>query len=706
MKRVAARLTALFEAERETFPLWLPVALGGGIVSWFLLPWQTQRLGLAVALAGLGLALLVLRRRWPAALVLVMLTGLMAAEWRSARVAHVVLPVRTVATMTARIEATEPRQARDQLRLLLAVEQWDVADPQLPARVRLTLRGAAAERVLATPGLGAGARIRARAMLSPPAGPALPGGYDIARSLWFDGVGATGLIAGDLVLLNAVPAPEGVTAWLAQARLALAARIRAAVAGDAGAVAAVFVTGERGAVSLDAAEAVRNAGLAHLLSISGLHIAVVVGGDILMVRRLLALWPWLALRLPVRTLALGAGAAAGLIYTLLAGGEVPTVRAMLATLIVLIGMVAGREAISLRLLATAAFVILLVRPEVLLEPSFQMSFAAVGAIIALYESPYGKRWLAPQEGGAGWLTQLARGVGVLLVTGLAAELVLSPIALFHFQQSGLYGMAANLLAIPLTTFGIIPALGIGLLGDMIGLGSVSYLPAGWLVEALLQIAATISAWPGAVARLPVMPGLGFGALVAGGLWLMLWQTRIRLAGLPLLVMGVVLAIGRPPADLLISHDGRHVALRDASGDLVMLRPRAGAFLQETWGSGLAAKSSGRTFDSLVGMDCSRDACFGTVRGEDGKGGLKLLATRSRDWLVRADMEPACAAADLVVSERELPEWCQPKWLRLGRHELDTRGAVAIWLARGRILGARDDLGDHPWGGARREAPPV
>jgi len=690
-----ARLAPLIDAERENLPLWLPVALGAGVAAWFLLPWEAQRLGLAVALAGLGAAFLLMHRRWFGALALVMLLGLGAMEWRSALAAHVVLPERTVTSLTAQIEAIEPRAARDQLRFVLKARDWEVPDDRLPDRVRVSLRGAAADRALALPGLGVGAVIEARVMLSPPAGPAVPGGYDMAQTLWFEGVGATGNILGEPSLIAPAPPPSVLSGWLAEARRRLTARIIKAVPGEAGAVAAVFVTGDRGAVPLDTAQNVRDSGLAHLLSISGLHIAVVVGGMILLVRRLLALWPWLALRVPVRLVALLAGAAAGLGYTLLAGGAVPTVRAMIATLIVILGLIAGREAFSLRLLAAAAFLILLVRPEVLIGPSFQMSFAAVASIIALYESQLGRRWLAAREEDAGWLSRFVQGLAALLATGLVAELVLSPIGLFHFQQSGLYGVIANLFAIPLASFGIIPALVLGLLGDALGVGAQSYQPAGWLVAWLLKIASYTSDLPGAIARLPVMHNLSYAALVIGGLLVLLCRSQLRFAGVPFLVMGLVLAVGRPPPDVLISRDGRHMALRLASGELAFLRPRAGDFLRDSWGAAVAGDGDGRSFDYLPGMDCSRDACLGTLTGAR-SGQLRVLATRSRDWLERADMAPACASADLVVSERDVPDWCRPRWLTLDRAALEKRGAIALWLDRGRVVGAIDNKGDHPW----------
>ena len=690
------RLRALLEDQREALPLWLPVALGAGIAAWFLLPWASQRMALAVALAGLGLAALLLRRRWAGALLLVMLAGLAITQWRVASTAHVVLTARTVAAFTARVEAMEPRAARDQLRLTLAVESWEVPDPRLPQRLRVSLRGAAADRALAS-GLAPGARIAARAALSPPPGPIVPGGHDMARSLWFEEIGATGTLLGGPRLIAPAPPSSGPLAWLASARQRLTAHIRSALPGETGAVAAVFVTGDRGAVPLDTAQAIRDSGLAHLLSISGLHIAVVVGGVVVLTRRLLALSPWLALRLPLRLIALVAGAMAGLGYTLLAGAEVPTVRAMLATLIIIAGLIAGREAFSLRLLATAAFLILLVRPEVLLGPSFQMSFAAVAAIIALYESPMGRRWLAPREDAPGLLARFGHGLAALLATGLVAEMVLSPIALFHFQQSGLYGVLANLFAIPLASFGIIPALALGLFADALGLGTIAYQPAGWLTSWLIDIARATADMPGAVARLPVMHGLAYAAMVCGALLIILCRGPLRLAGVPFLAMGLVLALGRPPPDLLVSPDGRHVGLRLPSGELALLRPRAGSFLRDSWASALAARDGGRSFDSLSGMACTEDACTGTVSGARG-GEFRLLATRSRNWFKEADLAPACRVADIVVSERTLPGWCQPRWLKLDAETLARRGAIALWLDGPRITGALDRTGDYPWYG--------
>ncbi len=694
-ERLAARWWAFAEAERESLPLWLPVAFAAGIAAWFLLPFADDRLALAVALAGFGLAGLALRLTPVAAMLLLALAGMGAAELRSRSVAHPVLAARTVASFSGTIEAAEVRAAREQLRLVIRPDSGAGLFPEAESQalVRVTLRGRAAEDAALQPG----ARLRLRAMLSPPAGAAVPGGYDFARNAWFAGIGATGLALGAPAVLQPAPPPSGLLGWLAASRAALTRRIQAAVPGEAGAVTAVFVTGDRGAVPLDTADTIRDSGLAHLLSISGLHIAVVVGSTILIVRRLLALFPFLALRLPVKTIAFSLAAVTGLGYTVLAGAEVPTIRSILATLIVLIGIMAGRQAFSLRLLAAAAFLILAVRPEVLLGPSFQLSFAAVTAIVALYESPFGRRLNAKGEDDAFWAGPV-RFVAALIATGLVAEVALSAIGLFHFNQSGLYGVIANLFAIPLSSFGIIPMLMLALLVDALGLGTWGYAVAAWLVEWLILIANTAAGLPGAVVRLPSMPMPAFACIIAGGLWLALWRTRVRWWGAAPIALGLAVALAAPTPDLLVSADGRHAALRLADGHLAFLRPRASGFLREMWGNAVASDegdaAASLAFAEMPGMACTPDACLSQIT----RGGhsWRLLATLSRDHIPRARFEPACVAADIIISDRRLPRWCSPRWLKLDRAALERSGALTIHLATGRIVESNPRLGDHPW----------
>jgi competence protein ComEC len=442
------------------------------------------------------------------------------------------------------------------------------------------------------------------------------------------------------------------------------------------------------------AQAMRDAGLAHLLSISGLHIAVVVGIVALLMRWLLGLWPWLV-RVPVPTLALAlaAGALAGLAYTLLAGAQVPTVRAVIAACIVVVGMMLGRQALSLRLLAAAAFAILVVRPEALLGASFQMSFAAVIGIVALYESRLGK-WLTAVREDEPWWQWLARAAASLLASGLVAELALSGIGLYHFGRSGLYGIAANLIAVPYTSCVVMPALMLAMLGEALGLGWLWPL-AGWAMQQLIALADFTASLPGAVITSAAIPGPAFALGAAGGLWLALWRSRARWWGLAPLAGAVLLAWSAAVPDLLISSDGRHLALRLPDGRLAHSSERVGDFLIDNWAEAVGSDPASAVWlGTLPLARCSAESCVATM--ERGGRRWRVLATTGRSLIPRDRFAPACAAADIVVSDRRLPDWCRSRWLKLDAAAVAQTGAVAIWLDVQHVATAVDATGDRPW----------
>ena len=677
-------------AERAQIPLWSPAAFGLGIVLYFMLPWAGERLVAIVAagaVAALGIVLRGVAGRmlvWGGVLCAL---GIGIAAFRSNDVASPVLRDRFEGIVAGTVESVEVRSGRGQVRFVLAP-----ADLGLPPHVRLSLKTSAVPR-----GLAPGAQVSVRAMLLPPQGPSFPGGYDFARTLWFNQIGATGYPLGTPFITRSAPPPSGIDGWLDAARTRLTQRIEAQVPGDAGAISAAFVTGDQGQISTETNLAMRWSGMAHLLSISGVHIAIVVGGTMWLTRALLCLSPWIALRWPVKAIGAGMAALAGIAYTVLAGAQVPTVRSCIGTVVVLLGVILGREALSLRLLAAGGFVILAVRPEALLGPSFQLTFAAVTGLVALFNSPFG-RWLTAPRTNASWLSRTAQHLAGLLVTGVIAEALLSATALFHFNSTGAYGVLANLIAIPWTEFAIMPLLVLALALEPMGLAHPVWWALGRAMDALIWLAATVAAWPGSVIRLGLMPVGAYALLVGGGLWLFIWQTRPRWLGMVPIVVGAALALTARPPDLLVSADGHHVGVLldayDAEGPrLALLREHTGDFLRDVWG-GVTAASADAAIADLPAGDCTVDACVARVG--TGRASLRLLATLSKDRIGRPKFGPACAAADVVVSDRRLPEWCTPRWLKLDRTALGTTGAVAIWLRPRRVETVAALTGDHPW----------
>ncbi|MEN3971274.1 ComEC/Rec2 family competence protein [Sphingomicrobium sp. XHP0235] len=685
--RVRKRLERLLEAERSHLPLWIVAAFGAGIALWFALPDARAWAGLILigaAFAGVGT---LVEGRLGAMLMGLGLAAALGCGWiwlRAESVAHDRIERITITRFVATIEKSEPLVARGKWRLTVRPD----AAAALPERLRVSLREAQWRE-----GMGEGARIEVRARLVPPPSMAVPGGYDFAQTAWFRGIGGVGSALSDVRLLE----PSN-PAFLAGARQSLGAQVRERLPGDGGGIATALATGDKNAISEDDAEAMRRSGLAHLLAVSGLHIAAVVGSAMILSLRLLALSPKLANRINLVILAAAIGAGAGVAYTLLTGMQVPTVRACIAALLVLLGLALGRDALSLRLVAVGAVVIMAVRPETLAGPSFQLSFAAVTAIIALHAHPAVKRVLSAREENV--VRRFGRGLLALLLTGIAVELALMPFALFHFHKAGLYGVVANLVAIPLTTFVIMPVLALALLTDLVGLGAPFWWVVGLTLDLLLSLAHSVAGAKGAVAMVPSMPGWAFGACVIGFLWLCLWRHRTRYLGTVPIVIGLAAAALAPRPDLLVTGDGRHLAIVDEAGVPHLLRARAGDFVRDVLAEGAGYDGDAPALDDSGFANCNRDSCVAIVR----RGGRDwhLLATRSRDLIAWPDLVEACARADIVVSERWLPKGCEPRWLRLDRKALEANGGVAIHLgSEPRIDTVAEHVAQHPWGRTAR-----
>lgn len=688
-RRVAAWAETLAEAERDQFPLWLPVGLLGGIAAWFWLPTQAGWIGFVLGLAALALGALATMRasRWAPAIAWFAFAAALGCAliwWTAERVAAPRAERPRAVAITGTVETVQPLAAERLIRIVVAPE----GEGQ-PARVRVNI-----DETLAPPGLAPGARVRFEMFLMPPAPAAAPGGYDFARTAWFQRIGGTGRASRIDVL---APAPEaGWRARIADWRTRLGAHVRAQLPDAEGGIAAALATGDQFGIPEADAEAMRRSGLAHLLSVSGLHITAVVGAVMLLTLRLLALSPVLALRFRVVLIAAGAAAMAGIGYTLLTGAEVPTVRSCIAALLVLGGIAMGREAITLRLVAVGALIVLLLWPESAIGPSFQMSFAAIVAIVALHEHPRVKALLSRRDEGG--LAKAGRFLLALVMTGVAVEIALTPIALFHFHRAGLYGAGANVIAIPLTTFVVMPLEALALLFDAVGLGAPFWWLTGQALSLLLWVAHGTANAPGAVAMLPAMPRGAFALMVAGGLWICLWRTRWRRLGLIPVAAGALWALATPQPDLIVTGDGRHVALRGPDGRLAILRWRAGDYVRDTLAELAAAEADYVEFDELPGVSCSEDLCAAYV--DRGGRRWRVLATRTRHTVLWPEMVRACAWADIVISDRRLPRGCNPRWLRADRELLARTGGLSIVFGRHpRVTTVTGDAGAHPW--ARR-----
>lgn len=677
---------------------WLAIALAGGIAGWFLLPGPVAWLAVIGAglLAAVGATALwgaadgrQHLRRATVAVALLIALGVSLAWARSSLIGVAPIDRPSVIWLDGRVLARENQPAEGRVRLTVAYRDA-AAGIARKVRVNVDPAGLSAAAV-------EGARVRLRARLMPPAPPMVPGAYDFARTAWFAGLSATGSAIGPVVVTE----PGAGESGLAATQRALADHVRARLDGSPGAIAAAFASGDRGGISPADEKAMRDAGLTHLLSISGLHVSAVIAGVYFLAIRLLALWPWLTLRVRLPLVAAACGAGAGVAYTLLTGAEVPTVRSCVGALLVLGALALGREALSLRMVAAAAFVVMLAWPETVVSPSFQMSFAAVIAIVALHGAGPIRAFLAPrEERGA---VRLGRHAAMLLLTGFVIELALMPIVLFHFHRAGFYGAVANVVAIPLVTFITMPLIALALALDLLGAGAPAWWAAGQSLELLLGIARFTAGQPGAVKLMPQMAGSIFALFLAGSLWLALWKGRRRLWGLAPVVVATIALIATPVPDILVSSDGQHVGIAGEGERLLVLREGRSDFARDNLLEMAGLGDEPIVLDDWPGARCSRDFC--TLAIERAGRRWDILLARSRSRIEERALAAACERADIVVAARWLPFSCHPRWLKADRTYLDANGGLSLYLANEQVATVGESQGSHPWWTARAAAQP-
>ena len=672
---------------------WLVSGYAGGIALWLALPgpWQWAAVLALCGAAGLVAAALGARgfAPWSAlalgSIALALVAG-MATIWLKADLAGtppIARPMTVDATARVLTHEAGPAGAR----LVIAL-----VPPGGGQAIRASLIVPWTRTVT---GLGPGAVLQARLRLAPPASPLVPGAHDYAFDAWFAGIGATAEAAGPIHVISPV-ADRGAT-W----RDVLAARIAARIGGSAGRIGAILVTGPHRGLDPGDAQAMRDAGFAHLLVIGGLHVGVVIGAAWWIVLRGLALFPWLALRLRLPVVAALAGALAGVGYGVMTGGGVPTVRAVVVACGVLGAMALGRDPLSLRLIALAAFVILLFSPESVAGASFQLSFMAVLVVAALHHAE--ARLGLARHADDGWFTALLRRASMLMIGGFAIALAIAPIALFHFHRTGVYGPWANLLAIPLVMGVAMPVLALALVLDPLGLGG----PFWWIArEALghvLAIARIAADAPGSLVTSGLVPEWTLVLWLGGLLWLALWPARLRWCGLlpcALALGGIALA---PRPQIWVSGSGRQVAFAGLSPQgLVMMTSGPGHVAGDRLIEASGEPGHATALEDWPGARCGHDICALALAQTGGR--LTVLVQHSRRRLPADLIAPACAQSDIVIASTVLDPACHPRRLLIDAAVLAHTGGMAIDLARNSVVTVAQDR--HPWLAAHQPVPAV
>ena len=672
--------------------LWVPVFLATGIAAYFALPVEPDTgTRIAVFAAGLCCAALGVRARGGIARISIglslFLLGLSLGAWRAHQMQAPILGWPYYGVIEGRVVMLD-RSASEAPRLTLdRVTMAPISPPRTPDRLRLSLHGQSVQ----VPQIGDIIQIEARAL--PPSPASEPNGFDFQRHAYFLGLGAVGYSRKDFEVIG--HDPSGL--WLTRARLDLSRAIQARMQAGAGGFAAAILTGDRAGLIATDVEAMRDTNIAHLLAISGLHMGLLTGFVFTALRVILALFPRVVLYYLTKKWAAVAALAAGGFYLALSGGSVATERAYIQVAVMFTAVLCDRRAISLRSVAIAALIVLIGRPETLLSPGFQMSFAATAALVVGFGAL--SRLFRGRTGPRSWGWRLGMAVLGVVVSSILAGAATAPFAAMHFNRLTTYGLVANLIAMPIMGILVMP-LGVvaGLLAPF-GLANLALYPMEQGLTLILSVAHEVAAWPRAV-RMVVSPApLVMPIFAAGFVGGLIWNGPMRAAFL--LPMGVALWIwGQSPRpDILIAPSARLVGVMDEAGLRVPSHVRGEGFVVDLWleNDGDPATQPETAARPLWQAEGAGQAA--TVKG--------YRVWHGRGEAALTDALSACGAADVVILAARLnPSDSPGPCLFFDARDMAREGAVALHLPQGgigpiTIETSRASQGARLWSGRSR-----
>ena len=646
--------------------IWAPVALGAGAIAYFSLPEEPPFL--VTGLLAIAAILAVISSwKWasgrPVLWSVLMLAALAAAGF--SRTQHHTLSQNTIfVEVSGRafavegwIEAVQNSNGRE--RIILRVASLEGMDTP-PDRIRFYARRGE---------LGPGEGVVAQVVLTPPRRPAVPGGYDPAFAAWFSGLGGTGYAITPLEAVDLESHQR--QRLLARWRWQMAEHIRERAAPETSGIAAALITGDRSGIPPDQAEALRVAGLGHILAISGLHMSLFAGGLFFVVRAFGAAIPAFARQYDPRIPAAIVALIGATLYLVLSGASVSTQRAFVMVSVILLGVLLKRRAISMQSIALAATIILILQPQSILAPGFQMSFAAASALVAAFDLWRGRETHARQKGK---IDRFLGFWGTLSFSSFVAGSATAAFAAFHFNRIAVYGLAANLAAMPVFSLVVMPAGALALAFAPFGLDGPALAVMSWGLIWVVRIAEWVTSWPGSLAPAASAPGLILALYAFGFVLLVAASGPVRRIGVVVMLAAYAAWFSHQPPDAFISEEGVVLArFEDGEGagwsstDRRRARFATSVFLEQ---AGEPVRP-GRD-----GISCDPRGCSGKAQG------LTITVSESGETLGED-----CAVSDIVVLKTyasPIERAACPARL-VDRGELEAGGSIALWLQDGRIL---------------------
>ncbi len=671
--------------QKDHIFLWIPVFFGLGIGGYFLLPFEPP-IALALLVWGLALSIHVLIGgpcRFVSLAVFLVASGFLASCLRTSSVYTPILDKKiNIVDVVGQVVSIEPMEDGSGSRIILSdlgIEKLSSEDT--PRKIRLRLR--------ADDGVQVGQRIKVLASLTPPSAPLVPGGFDFRRYLYFQGIGAVGFIfRAPEILVSAPPRFMVIEAM----RGFIASRIQYALEPQHASVALALIVGQKNALSDVDRQALRDAGLAHMLAISGLHVGLVSGALFFFLRFGLAAIPFIALRYPIKKIAAVFAFAGAVFYMLLAGGTVPTQRAVLMIGIVFLAILTDRSPISLRLVAFSALIVLIFKPESLLSASFHMSFAAVTCLVYFYDLT--RNFWSQQYSKIDWFRKIMLYFLAVCITTVIASFATAPFALYHFGQVSFIGSLANLVAVPLFAFLIMPFALLSTVVTPIGLEYWPLQVVGGGIDLMLEVAFWAADLPWAIYRSSAWGAGACVRLVAAGRWIVLWKGWGRVLAVFPLCLSIILAGQQVLPNLLVSPSHKLFAVKHDDALYVSSR-KSDKFVLERWedyygleeGAAMPLPYKGGEKAQAIIYKCGEDGCRFEMHGE------KISYVRTG----YAQLSE-CQWADILVSVHPVDKRNCSARVVVDKFDTWRHGGHAIWLSglNVRVETVAEHTSKRPW----------
>ncbi|TMU92208.1 ComEC/Rec2 family competence protein [Brucella haematophila] len=673
------------ETARGIFFLLIPILSGLGAIVYFTLPFEPDWTPILALLVGLAMARILARKHFFAGQVLTLALafqlGLASGKWETERMATPMLGSDVSTRVTGRVVALD---AQDNGSWRITLDLLSTERPTLrfsPTRIRINARDIPADTSIGG-GLTGFARLRV------PSGPVRPGNYDFSFHAYFNGIGANGFFLGN-PKTAAVPPQTSIAAavseWIALLRVRVSERVEEVIGGEDGNVTAALIAGTRGGISEKTNEDLRKAGLAHILSISGLHMALAAGVVMFALRSAFALFPGFSVRHPVKKYAAFLSLLSCTFYLAMSGADVAAQRSYVMIAVMLSALLFDRAALSMRNVAIAGMVTIAISPHEILGPSFQMSYSATAALIAGYAWWGARKAKKLQDverhaasSVAGLPSKIMKSAIAAAGTSLVAGIASGIFAAYHFNNTAPFGLIGNVLADPVIAILVMPFSVLGLVLMPLGLDWLPLTIAGsgiWIVRTLASL---IGAWspdgnPGA------MPVAALAFWTIALVIAVLFTTRFKMLALPFVLAGFIAFMHQPFPDVVISEDAKLVGVRLPDGRFAVNRDRPSKFTVDNWKTAYLATQfliPQHTKDWLRGIPtdgfiCEDELCTITLR--DGR----VLAYTADP----AIQDIACDVGDVVIlAVAGKTQGCtiQNK-LVINRRDLALRGTVEMRL---------------------------